>query len=1183
MAKDFDLQLDLGKKKEPSSVDLGLKLDSAPSFREQAFPTMQKVQRATFNIRNSQAPQFQPGTTEAVRDIRQRTQDRPQTISQGEPEKISPIRRAVRALPGDSRFERSLERDVIEPIAKVGSFLFPSEQDYYADATEELGRGASTEDVIKRGQELMQKDGFITTTPDQVGGQMFSPLDSVAGSTGRVGAVATAGAGIKRSLRLLSKRFARETEPQVIQSTIEKALPWMQTDDVKAFSNLASKTDDARRIEGFLEETVKRGEERLFQQAPRQFSTSKLPTPGPDEQLAVFRRTGGDTQYIFDNVNEARQFFDGAVDDLEIGVVPRRAVTRVADDGTGARASVTTIPRNVADDVVRANRNIQQNILDEAEIARFVDQEVMPPNAPTPSTPEAVLGRTPSPFKNIRKREATFLRDKLRTAESISKRAAVATRQNVKEIQNDLVKLVSDLPLQERGKFISTIKNIQTPAQLQREFPRIEERVTTALQKVAETEQKRGLRRQVREVIKQKQLENTESLRKALKLPSLNDMTVDNLRTFARTLADFKPGDRFLSQRILETIDRTDLAGMKTYREVQAKLAKEAGVEIEDLQKVKVSWMDKFRYDTALSRQNPFYDVVVRKINGSLIEGNIRFAKFEDELDELLTAARKSKLQGVGQRVAPTDENIFKYIEAEDKTSLVDDLTREELQAANYLIDRYAEARDYLLKENVLNKYVEDYITHIRRSGLEAYRQDGLISAIKETFEQYRVDQASFNILNEKTGEVLPLEKFFAFAQKRTGGLKPTQNVGRASKAYFMAFERKRALDAIVPELQAYSQSVTPTIKTPKGLDYDPSIKTFLKTYINNKRGRPATVLFNPGSPPDVIMRTITATTRLIDLGLSIPNFVAANVGEQAASFIQQGTKQFATGVKRMNTDQGKKIIEKYRGFVGRSPWQEISDTSKNMPDKMMTMMLAGFHDASVRANKQGLLASLTKKEFDSGVISTERLAEIRNTLGRWRALDNSASIIGSTGEGKMLTQYKSWAVPILSSTLDNLTQFTSTASRAENPFRTQAGQELMRETLVVGTVALAIYSYVNEEDETFVGQVINKSMRDALSAIGALDPEMWVSTPRAWQYVQDIQEALRSLVLMEEYKTGEAAGTLKGDDALRRLVTPAPVRQFGNAVEGAAQAQENQDLDFDLDFELQDNIDFDLDLDLDL
>ena len=198
MAKDFDLQLDLGKKKESSSVDLGLNLDSTPSFQEQVFPARQMVQRATLNIRNNQTPQFNPGTKEAVRDIRQRTQDRPQTISQGEPEKISPIRKAVRALPGDSRLERSLERDVIDPIAKVGSFLFPSEQDYYLDATEELGRGASTQDVIKRGQELMQKDGFITTAPDQVGGQIFSPLDSVAGSTGRVGVVATAGAGIKR-------------------------------------------------------------------------------------------------------------------------------------------------------------------------------------------------------------------------------------------------------------------------------------------------------------------------------------------------------------------------------------------------------------------------------------------------------------------------------------------------------------------------------------------------------------------------------------------------------------------------------------------------------------------------------------------------------------------------------------------------------------------------------------------------------------------------------------------------------------------------------------------------------------------------------------------------------------------------------------------------------------------------
>lgn len=978
--------------------------------------------------------------------------------------------------------------------------------------------------------------------------------------------------GSSKPAKQIISQLAKETSEQAVKNTLVKNFPELRGSEfVDTLSSRVARTSSAKQIEDEVSFAVEQAvKNRVYSPEEADFSLEtqlrNLPeTPTEGTTRVYFTKTDGD-QFIATDLGTARNF-SRADKPITVADVPSSQLQRVPQ--TDAEGSVFKITNQLAD---------------ELEVKRLQLERQFSPG-PKVTSPEKALGRTPSPIKTIRKREATFLRDKLTQAQSISRRAAVATRGNIKEIQDDLVSLVGDLPLQERGKFVSTIKNIQTPAQLQRAMPDIQRRVSDALKKVQEQEQTKALRRQVRQLIEQKQLKNTEAFRKALKLPSLKKMSVDDLRTFARTIAPYKPNDRFLSQRVIETIDRTSLKNLRTYREVQAVLAKEAGVSIDDLQKIKTSWYNRFQYDTALARQNPFYDVVVRKINGSLIEGNIRFAQFEDQLDELLTAARNSRPRGAGQRLVPTDDAIFKYIEAPNKDELIGTLTPEELRAANFLIERYADARDYLVKENVMNKYVQDYVTHIRRSGLEAFKQDGLVAAFKETFEQYRIDQANFNILNEKTGDVLPLEKFFAFAQQRTGNLTPTQNIARASKSYFMALERKRALDSIVPELQAYVQSVTPTRKTAKGLDFDPSLKNFLKRYINNKRGRPDAWVINPGTPPDVILRGLTAVTRIIDLGFSIPNFAAANVGEQVSTFIQQGGKQYALGVKRLNTKRGKQIVEQYRGFVGRSPWKEITDTSKNFPDKVMTMMLAGFHDASVRANKQGLLGALTPEEFKTGIISPERLQTIRvNEMGRWRALDNSASLIGSTAEGKVFMQYKAWAVPIVSSTIENLGEIIRTTSRLENPLATRAGQETMREALVVGTVALVIYAYVNEEDESFVGQMINKSVRDALSAIGALDPEMWLQTPRAWQYVQDLYDALRTLVMLEEYKSGENEGTLKGDNALMRLVTPAPIRQIGNAAEARLDGGDTG-LDIGLDAagpEL-DLGELDLDLDLDI
>lgn len=1175
MAKDLDLNLNLdGGGGVTTGPDLKLQLDTPNinTLLDERFP----ARRA---IRDYQPSIEQRNAAVLKKDLERGVGLSAPTEAQAS---TSGFRKLIRAIPGESRFERSLERDLYDPVARVASFFFPSEQDYYREAAEEDSKRTPDEIVI-RGQELMLKDGLTPSTPGRAGGPIFSPLDTV----GPTGVVARLRAGGNKAVRKVVKKLSGLKAGDTIADILRREVPGISPQRLQtAVENVVRESDEV--VLARLVNTLKRDTaQELFEQAPRRFTPSNLPKTTADEVTVFFNRTNGPVQNVALDYDTARRFGDN----IEIGVLPRNRVrlTGLANrDADGVRL----INRLDADEVVFNNRSIspelreklRQNIVDEADVQRYIRDEVLPSSK---ATPEQVLRRKPAEQRTIVGREDRLLRDKLQQAQSISRRAAVATRAQVKSIQNDLVRLVGDLPLQERGKFIATIKNIQTPEQLRKNFPDIQRRVTTAIEKVQAQRQQKALRKQVRQIINQKRLRNTESLRKALGMPSLRNMTVDDLRTFARILAPYQPGDRFLSQRILETIDRTSLVGSKTYREVQQKLAKEAGVPISDLQKIQVSWMDKFRYDTSLARRNAFYDVVVKKINGSLIQGNIRFAQFEDELDDLLVAARKSRKGTVSRLIpdlVPTDEAIVRYIESPNKDELVNELTPEELQAANYLIDRYAEARDYLIKEQVLNKYVKDYTTHIRRSSLEAWKQDGLLAAAKEMFEQYKIDQANFNILNEKTGDILPLEKFFAFAQQRTGNLKPSQNIGRAAKAYFQSYERKRALDSIVPELQAYSQSVTPTRKTAEGLDYDPSIKNFLKEYINTKRGRPRTVLFAPGSAPDVMLRSVTATTRLIDLGLSIPNFAAANVGEQASSFIQQGTKKYATGIARMNTSQGKKILEKYRGFVGRSPWQEIRDTSKNFPDKMMTMMLSGFHDASVRANKQGLLGALTKEEYMSGEISPERLAVIRNDIGRWRALDNSASIIGSTGEGKIFTQYKSWAVPIISSTLENLSQVMRSTSRLENPLTTRAGQELMRETIVVGTVALAIYNYFEQEDETFVGQMINKSLRDAMSAVGALDPEMWLQTPRAWQYLQDVQAALQSLVLLEQYKSGEEAGTLKGDDALRRLVTPAPLRQLQNAAEAVTEESPTSadvGIDLDLNFDGGDIGDIDLGLDL--
>jgi len=69
---------------------------------------------------------------------------------------------------------------------------------------------------------------------------------------------------------------------------------------------------------------------------------------------------------------------------------------------------------------------------------------------------------------------------------------------------------------------------------------------------------------------------------------------------------------------------------------------------------------------------------------------------------------------------------------------------------------------------------------------------------------------------------------------------------------------------------------------------------------------------------------------------------------------------------------------------------------------------------------------------------------------------------------------------------------------------------------------------------------------------VGAFEPNFWVATPRTQQYLQDLIEALDTTVRLEEYKTGEREGQLKGPVQLGRMITPAPVRQATRGINEA-------------------------------
>lgn len=649
------------------------------------------------------------------------------------------------------------------------------------------------------------------------------------------------------------------------------------------------------------------------------------------------------------------------------------------------------------------------------------------------------------------------------------------------------------------------------------------------------------------QLIYEKDLGHTDNYRRVLNLPPVSQMTTDQVQTFAEALEHYHDGDVFLSERELETVDRTDLAGIATWREAKERLSEEIGVSIEELETIKVKEWDDYKWDTSLAESNPFYKMLVTETTRKLLEADLRVHEIENQTFELARKSEASQNRTLAEKAVPSDPQIMDYIEAlpEEKELLAEDMTKEQLDYAHYIQSYFQVAREYLIKTKSMERGRENYFVHVRKTFLENVKDKGLLAAFRGLYQSYVEDEATFNIMDDDTGDILPLEKFFQFAMQRTGGMEPTTNVTRAFLVYVNTMEKKISLDELIPKMDIYAQSITPQIYTPRGLEIDRSLKKFVNKFINNKKGRRIRWIAKQGGVIDVTIRGLRTFTTMLDLGLSIPTGVAAFVGEQAANFEMLGTAAYVRGNKRINTKKGKVIIKKYEAFIGRSAWEEFTAPGKQITERISTGLFGLFHEASVLANKQFLLGTITPEEYNSGELSAGRLAEIKIEMGRFRVVPGTKSLVGSTSAGSAMMQYKTWAAPIIRTLSKDLTTLATDIKNkpAGEALTTREAREIYRFLGATFTVIMmgAIASS-HDDDDSFTGQLLAKVYRESMTLLQSTDPTLWARAPRLSGFLFDLSKNLKSIAILEEYKTKPG---LKGVQKLQRQFTPRAIKQF--------------------------------------
>jgi len=698
--------------------------------------------------------------------------------------------------------------------------------------------------------------------------------------------------------------------------------------------------------------------------------------------------------------------------------------------------------------------------------------------------------------------------------------------------------------------------------------------------------EKRELHRQARialqATINDLELKKWENARKLLKMPnSFEKMTIDQMREFDEFLRQFEKGDVFLGPRTLQTLKNTSLAGIFTRREAVARSLEDINKlrALEGKPPVKLSELTSIQHDekwnymggNALVRQNPLFEVMIHDIYKADLASSMATLEARETVNELFKAARKSRKRGLVERLVPTDDLAYRWLSAgpEDKLLYAKDMTPAELKAAQWIWKDLAKERDDLLRKGTLTRYVKNYITHIRRSFLEAWKEEGTYvagvvsgekpgfwrrsgrgarAAFREFLDRYKQDEAVAGILNQRTGEVLPLEKWFQFSMKRTGQLVPSKNVARAYMIYKEVLNRKRAMDVIFPKYQAIIDSVNSLATTARGLEFDAQLKSFYKEFMNTQKGRVTDRAFlKPGGKLDWVVRTGTAFTRLLFLGFNIPVGLTSQAGAQVLVYKGLGEKMYALGVKRFATPKGRAVAKKYEALVGELARQPFLDAAARFGDKVEVGLYGLFSNASRNANSIFLLGSMSKAEWTSGAIDLDRLALIKKGMARQLPTGGmgTKAIYGQTAIGKGYTQFKSWALPIISTTLSDIGKLTT----RKVPLNSREGRETLRAVLLTATIVFATYEFMERKkrrkDRNFMEEVAWKAARDSLSIIGALDPTLYTSEPPLMSLVGDISVALKQIGI--SLATGDRTqdDKIRGVGKLGNTLKPSVVRQF--------------------------------------
>lgn len=673
----------------------------------------------------------------------------------------------------------------------------------------------------------------------------------------------------------------------------------------------------------------------------------------------------------------------------------------------------------------------------------------------------------------------------------------------------------------------------------------------------------------VEDVLAEKELVNESRIRAVRGLPSIDKMNVVQLEEYARTLSAYEKNDTILTEKLTQALQGTEMAGIDTMRGLVAAAAKILGRDPKEMGDIAFKDWYKYLPDTQLATKHPLLDFTVTYLKTAAREGTAAFLAFKEKNSALAAAAMQSraKLQSPGQRFANwflnQQSEVMAYIEEQDpqkKSSLGAALTPEEAAWADFWLGYSKWAYDYLLSSKALtgSRYAGTYVPHASRSFLETLgdiKSRGLRAYLKELKDQYTRAEEEMSAMDAK-GNPLGYKAFLANTLRRTGGLRPTQNIASSMNVYAKKLSGKVAFDKVIPVIDATVQAV-------KAAETDPDIQKindishqFIKDLINAKKGNAKGLGLKQGGWEETVLRLGQAGASLAYIKLNFALQLASPIGATVAELPVLGNTGIALAKKRKYGAKGRAIIAKYQAFIGEPLKTEVFDPAKPVQERVWTATNAMWHVIHNMVMEDLLLGSMTAEEFAAGEISQARLTSIEKEAGRWIDIRGSKSVVGSSVAGASWTQFKSWMIPPIHTIIgDTAALAQAIGTLGKKPMTPQQMKEFAYMAEVYGAFYLAksLAGEDDPDDDSFSARLRRYALGELGGSLNPANVLAFIAAPVGVSYLLRVGAALGLLAIsFKESLIGDAdEGEVKRERALKALTKARPLSKILPAPEG--------------------------------